>query len=222
MIISQPRRGEFSTFLAKTYPFRAPLKIRIHTSGIAIRFLKNWPRFALAVIIPITGCHRARIGIHPTTAAILQYAADGLTPPVTDELLKATVVPPVGWTPDPVKQTEKHRHEVWLSPTRQTAYGVIYFDLPLPVGVDLALWGFLKEMKSTEGEANLIFKKTDQSLPGIRFAAEGGLYTVRCKLQVDGFHGWIVYAGTLRSKPINNEELKSAELARDHTRVDLP
>ncbi len=191
----------------------------IHDQVLRLRRVRL--RSGLAIIL--TGCHpKLPPPLHPTTAAILQAAASGLTPPVTDELLKATVVPPLGWKPDPVKQTEKHRHQVWLSPTGQTAYGIIYFDLPLPVGADLALWGFLKEMKNTEGEANLLFKKTDQALPGLRFAAEGGLYTVRCKMQVDGFHGWIVYAGTLRSKPINADELKNAELARDQTRVDLP
>jgi hypothetical protein len=159
---------------------------------------------------------------HPTTTAILLAIASGLTPPVTDDVLKATVAPPIGWKPDPLKTSPKHRHKVWLSPTGDTAYGVIYFDLPLPVGVDLALWGFLKEMKQTEGEANLILKRNDEALPGMRFVAEGGQYTIRCKLQVDGFHGWIVYAGTLRNRPINTAELKTAELARDQTRVDLP
>jgi len=168
-------------------------------------------------------CHPATpLCRHPTTSAIILAIASGLTPPVTDEVLKATVAPPIGWKADPLKSSDRHRHQVWLSPTGDTAYGVIYFDLPLPVGVDLALWGFLKEMKQTEGEANLLLKHNDDTLPGLRFVAEGGRYTIRCKLQVDGFHGWIVYAGTLRNRPINQTELKTAELARDQTRVDLP
>jgi hypothetical protein len=145
-----------------------------------------------------------------------------LTPPVTDEVLRAAVTPPLGWKPEPLKQSDKHRHRVWLSSTGNTAFGVIYFDLPLPIGADLALWGFLKEMKNTEGEANLIFKTKDDSIPGLRFIAEGGPYRIRCKLQVDGFHGWVVYAGTLRAKPINQAELRCAELAREQTHVDLP
>jgi hypothetical protein len=140
-----------------------------------------------------------------------------LTPPVYNRVLRAIVTPPLGWVPDPLKQSARHRHQVWVSPTGDTAYGIIYFNLPLPCGDDLALWGFLQEMKKVEGEARLLSKQNDYS--GLRFVAEGGLYTIRAKLQVDGFHGWVIYAGTLRSRPVNPPELDIAQKARESTRL---
>jgi hypothetical protein len=168
------------------------------------------------LVLAAAGCHCKTLA-HSTTSL-----TGGLTAPVANDTLRAIVTPPLGWKPEPLKISATHRHQVWLSPTGDTAYGVICFDLPLPIGVDLALWGFLTEMKKSEGEANLLLKRKDQALPGLRFVAEGGRYTIRCKLQVDGFHGWVVYAGTLRSRPVNLIELKTAELARDKTQVGAP
>jgi hypothetical protein len=184
------------------------------------------PNFAVSYFIicssllglALAGCrHVPPVTSRPTTQAQLQ---NGLTAPVNNDLLKAIVDPPIGWKQDAPKITANHRHLTWLSPTGDTAYGVIYFDLPLPMGLNLAFAGFLREMKKTEGEANLISKETDDA--GLRFVAEGGLYTIRCRMQVDGFHGWVVYAGTLRSRHINQPELQKAELARDQTQIDLP
>ncbi len=151
-----------------------------------------------------------------------QPVAAGICAPTRDAVLQAMVSPPVGWKPDPIKITDKSRHRVWLSPTGDTAFGVIYFDLPLPVGCNLALSGFIREMRKTEGEAKLISQKNDDDLPGIRFVAEGGLYTIRCNLTTSGFHGWAVYAGTLRMRGVNPPELALAEKAREQTRVDIP
>jgi hypothetical protein len=132
------------------------------------------------------------------------------------------VTPPVGWKPDPLKVTDKSRHRVWISPSGSTAYGVIYFNLPLPVGADLALWGFLDQMKKTTGEAILVSKMPDEKLPGDRFVADGGHYRIRCNLLTRGFHGWAVYAGSLRARPVNQQELQVAEQAREQTRIGLP
>ena len=107
----------------------------------------------------------------------------------------------------PLKHSPQHAHQVWLSPSGHTAYGVIHFSLPLPVGPDLALFGFLQNMKMHEGEANLISKNWDADLSCLRFVAEGGVYRVRVNLFVSGFEGWAIYAGTLRGFPINADEL---------------
>jgi hypothetical protein len=133
--------------------------------------------------------------------------------------VKAVVVPPVGWVAQPLKSSDQHKHQVWISPSGNTAYGVIYFTLPWPVGPDLALFGFLEQMRRTEGQATLISKQSDDQLPGLRFVAEGGLYTVRTNMIVDGFQGWAIYAGTVRGKPVNNEELTAAESAREQTQI---
>lgn len=158
----------------------------------------------------------------PTTQAAQLAAASGLGAPVKWEAVNALAVPPIGWTAEPLKSSDKHKHQVWLSPSRKTAYGVIYFTLPWPVGADLALWGFLKQMKRIEGEATLISKVSDDALPGLRFVAEGGLYLVRTNLIIDGFNGWAIYAGTVRGKPVDESELATAERAREQTQVVFP
>ena len=118
-----------------------------------------------------------------------------LAPAQVNKDVQALVSPPKGWQVEPLKQSENHRHQVWLSPTGRTAYGVIFIRLPLPVGQELALWGFMREMRRSEGEANLISKQWDPNLSATRFVAEGGLYRVRVNLFVDGWSAWAVYAG---------------------------
>jgi hypothetical protein len=146
----------------------------------------------------------------------------GLGVPQPLEPVEAVVVPPAGWRAEPLKSSEKHNHQVWISPSGNTAYGVIRFKLPLPVGPDLVLrHGFLPEMRKTEGEAKLLSSERDRDLPGIRFVAQGGLYLLRTNMITRGWKGWAIYAGTLRSKEIVPDELALAELAREHTRVGL-
>jgi hypothetical protein len=183
-----------------------------------------WCRLALGVVMRrcfatvvvmlgfAAGCcrvHPAPVEPAPVEMSIL--------PRAWDEVLQTQITPPVGWKPDPLKVTDKSRHRVWISPGGTTAYGVIYFDLPLPVGTDMAFSGFLSGMKKTSGEAILISKTEDSK--AVHFVADGGRYRIRCNLSASGFHGWCVYAGTLRANPVNPAELKIAEAARDKTRV---
>ena len=152
----------------------------------------------------------------PTTAQAVQLSSSTLNQDV-----EAYVVPPVGWTPDPLKKSSRHTHQVWIAPTGSTAYGVMRFSLPLPVGHDLALWGFLREMKRTQGEAILLTKQWNENLQMLQFVADGGIYRVRVNLIVDGRRGWAVYAGTRRDREISAPELELAEIARDHTIVGI-
>lgn len=178
-------------------------------------------RFALFSVLGVVGgcCSGpAQQAYVPTTRPV----ATGLPAPVVDAQLSAAVVPPIGWVPDPPKMSDNHRHQVWISPHKSTAYGVIIFKMPLPAGPTLALWGVMREMRRSEGEANLLTRNDDAAIHGIRFTAEGGRYAVRANLTTDGFRGWVVYAGTLRSKPVDEPELRLAEQAREATRVDLP
>ena len=145
-----------------------------------------------------------------------------LLPPERDNTVEALVVPPVGWVAQPLKHSSKHDHQIWLSPSGSTAYGVIRFKLPLPLGPESVLkLGFLPEMKRTEGEATLLSSERDPSLPGLRFVAEGGVHIVRTNLITRGFKGWAVYAGTMRDKPEVPDELAIAELAREQTAVGV-
>jgi hypothetical protein len=178
----------------------------------------------VVMLVLVGGCRSQppRADSDAERRAIALAVASGLTPPQRNGDVQARAVPPVGWNPEPLKLSEHHAHQVWVSPSGSTAYGIIYFGLPWPVGPDLTLWGFMQEMERAEGRANLISKESDDQLPGLRFVAEGGIYTVRVNLIVAGFHGWAVYAGTINQKPVNQDELVLAIRAREQTRVGLP
>jgi hypothetical protein len=185
----------------------------------APRFLSRW---LLVVLLFSTACHTPPQSASDRDRAIALAIASGLHPPMPNTDVQAMVVPPVGWSAEPLKSSDQHAHQVWISPSRNTAYGIIYFTLPWPVGQDLTLWGFLQQMKKTEGRADLISKESDDQLPGLRFVAQGVIYTVRTNLIVSGFHGWAVYAGTINQKPVDDKELLTAIRAREQTRVGLP
>jgi hypothetical protein len=169
----------------------------------------------------LTGCRSTSPAplARATTAPILRDPE--LTDPTAVPVVNAVCRPPVGWKLDPPKHSAQHDHLVWISPSGRTAYGVIYFHLPLPVGHELALWGFLNEMRASEGEAKLLQKNWDSNLNCLRFVAEGGQYTVRTNLFVRGWTGWAVYAGTLRAFAINAAELAVARRAREATEIGL-
>jgi hypothetical protein len=93
----------------------------------------------------------------------------------------------------------------------------MHFPLPLPVGPDLVLWGFMRAMRNKQGSAKLISQEDDPNLPGIRFVAVGGKYKIRVNLTAHGWEGWAVYAATLRGQPANRGELFLAEKAREFT-----
>ena len=150
--------------------------------------------------------------------------------------LDAICLPPAGWRVDRADQTDRYVQRVWVSPTGKTSYGVIRFALPLPLGEEIALRGFLAEMKRTEGEARLISKVRDR--PNRRLALRGrdlrarpllerkrhleGLVTPSPNVRLTAFvtrglRGWAIYAGTLRLTPIALDELELAVQARDNT-----
>jgi hypothetical protein len=162
------------------------------------------------------------IPLTPEIPVDQQLFFPGLSPPAENRDVQAVVVPPAGWRADPLKASEKHNHQVWISPSGNTAYGVIRFKLPLPVGPETVLrYGFLPEMRRTEGEARLLSSKRDPDLPGLRFIADGGKYRLRTNLLTRGWTGWAVYAGTLRAQEIVPDELALAEIARDNTVAGL-
>ena len=189
-----------------------------------------------------TGCARSqsgREGSHgaggdPSASALLAAASDGdrrgpsdasdvnaaISSPESYPTLEAMVTPPVGWQPDPLKRTNRHAHQAWISPSGKTAYGVIRMNLPLPfIGPEPVLRAFLDEMRRTEGQATLLSRATDRRLSGIRFVAEGGQYKVRTNLVVRGFRAWAVYAGTRRDAEEVPGELDLAERARERTKI---
>jgi len=161
------------------------------------------------VVVSAAGCASTPTKIGPTTRPGGQWV----------ESVAAMCYPPAGWTAEPLKSSSRHSHQVWVSPTRSTAYGVIHFSLPFPMTDDLVLWGFMREMKRSEGAAELVSREAAPDLPGLRFIAKGGLYYVRVNLMSKGWEGWAVYAGTKVDRPIDPAEVSSAQIARDNTAV---
>ena len=133
--------------------------------------------------------------------------------------LQVLATPPLHWAAQPVEIADRHIHQTWVSPTGETAYGIICARMPLPVGPELALIGFLRNMRKREGESTLLNKLEDPALPGIRFQAEGGRYLMRANLITRNWTAWVIYAGTLRGHVELPAELRLAEQARDATAI---
>lgn len=182
------------------------------------RLLPSRRLLALAIVLLVIGCaHTSR-----NLSAQSPLSVDGLTPPTFVATVDALAVPPVGWRRDPLRKSAKHTHEVWIAPSGSTFYGVMRFSLPFPVGSDLAVWGFMREMHRKQGEAKLISSEKDPKLPGTRFVAEGGKYLIRVNLLTKGWEGWAIYAGTLREQPVDQKELDLAQRAREYTVTGKP
>jgi hypothetical protein len=146
----------------------------------------------------------------------------GLQPHFPVEVVQAIVSPPVGWKLEPHKTTPRSEHDIWISPTGATAYGVLFIRLPLPVGANLTLSKFLEEMKKREGRADLLEKKDDNAIDGIRFVAEGGIHKIHAKLMTRGFRAWVIYAGSKQGTPERPDELETAARSREATIIGLP
>jgi hypothetical protein len=163
-----------------------------------------------------TGCH------HYYHARTVQPPMTGLLPAMPNDDVQAMVTPPKGWVPQELKFSDRHTHQIWLSPTGDTAFGAIRFRLPWPIGTRLLLGRFLAEMKRVEQTSTLFSKEDDPKLPGIRFVAESSIHRVRVNLITHGFRGWAFYAGTVLGKPENQAELQLAERAREASSPGLP
>jgi hypothetical protein len=164
----------------------------------------------------------------PTAAEAAHLEEAGLAPVEWVPAVEAAAPVPQGWQAEPLKVQPRSKHQVWISPSGSTAFGVLnvqHFLMPLASDQRI-LEEFLKGMKQTEGEARLIqgpVKDGDLAggLGGLRFVAEGGKYKVRGNLVSRGTRAWIVYAGTHRGQPYDPEELSRAEEARERTVVGI-
>jgi hypothetical protein len=174
----------------------------------------------ILLILAMAGCRNPPLSSEVSSPE--ELAELGLSSSAYVQSVDAVCPVPHNWRAEPLKHSGNHTHQVWLSPSGDTAYGVIRFSLPLPLGHSFVLSQFLRQMRQSEGEAILLEEQWDPNLHGIRFVAEGGLYRIRTNLMVRGFRGWAVYAGTLRDKPVQPQELELAERARDHTAIGRP
>jgi hypothetical protein len=171
---------------------------------------------SIAAFFSVAGCQSARHHYQPPATRPSAHVVFYDWPSV-----HARVDPPAGWVAQPLKIDARHTHQVWVSPTGDTAYGVIYFSLPIPVSADFVLPFFLRAMRAKEGDATLVSKVDDPQLPGVRFEAEGGIYHIQANLITAGFEGWSVYAGRLRQRATNETELAQARAARQETILEV-
>lgn len=171
----------------------------------------------MVLAVVAAGCGAKAAPRMPAAMERRLATTQGLTARVPMRAVEAQVDPPQGWIAQPLRSSPRHTHQIWLSPSGSTAYGIIRFELPLPVGPDIVLWYFMREMRREHGDAVLIDKRQDPVFDGIYFIADGGPYRIRTSLLTRGWRGWAIYSGTLRNKPINQEELEIAERAREYT-----
>jgi hypothetical protein len=146
----------------------------------------------------------------------------GLSEPYPLETVQAMVAPPVGWTAQPLKQSDRHSHQIWLSPTGNTAFGVIRIRLPFPVGPGLVMRKFLEEMRRLEQKSDVLSRAYDEDLPGLRFVAVGAAHKIRVNLITHGFRAWAIYVGSYTDRPDDAAELELAERAREASAPGLP
>ena len=187
----------------------------MHLCGLRLHLV------CVGLAVLLGGCSHYSPPRHPV-APPQYYQAIGLTPPHRVPIVQSQCDPPLGWIAQPLHKSERHTHQIWLSPTGKTAYGVLHFKLPFPVGVGVVHWEFLREMKSHYGDSTELSQKYDPSLPGLRFECESEQYLMRVEMTVNGFDGWAAYAGTLRGQTPVPAELHLAEMARENTIFGLP
>lgn len=203
-----------------------------------LRATRVFPRAALAGAVLglawVCGCGCARVAargdaspgveatVSPATTRVTVDLPHALTDAAWDADLQAMIVPPVGWQVSVLPGSFNAVHQVWISPTGRTAYGVIRFSLPFPSPHDPVLWVFLNEMRRKEGQADLLEKRWDRQHRVLRAVIEGGRYRLRATIALRGLSGWMTYAGTLRAEPVEPEELRHAEAAREGTQYGKP
>jgi hypothetical protein len=172
----------------------------------------------LVTVLFIAGCSHDHASPHPRPVA---PAESQLSKPVAMRELDAEVVAPSGWCVQATGSDSEHTHATWSSPTGDTIYGVVWIHLPLPVGPNLVLWGFLQHLRQVDKVGNLVSKEDASDLPGVRCVADGSHYRLHVNLIVRGWQAWAIFAGTMQSRPVNLPELELAKRACDCTRVPL-
>lgn len=173
-----------------------------------------------AGLMVVGGCQNKYKDIPAYTPSTQPLTTTGLADAEGIQAVNAVVKPPIGWELEPAKEQDGSVHYVWKSPTGKTAYGVIYFGMPLPVPTWMVYPNIIQKMKEHEGEANVINGPLkDDNLPGMRFTVDTGDYRMRTNLITKGFSGWMVYAGSLRNGDEVPAELELAEKSRDQTKV---
>src|SRR5687768_3577614 len=93
----------------------------------------SWMIVLVVVAVQIVGAGCAAQPRYKNVATTLPTTlpeSTGLSAPEYSGAVGATAVPPVAWAPDPLKSSPRHAHQVWISPSGRTAYGVIHFSLP--------------------------------------------------------------------------------------------
>src|SRR6266576_2283693 len=114
-----PRRG-VQTLLRRDASHSRPLRPIVRS--LVFRQSPAQRRSFFAVLIAAlllcgnAGCH------HYYRPRAIQPPMTGLRPATPNDDVQAMVTPPIGWTPQPLKFSDRHTHQIWLSPTGDTAF----------------------------------------------------------------------------------------------------
>jgi hypothetical protein len=182
---------------------------------------------ALIALFMLTGCVQSTLDAADRPAS---RPVQGIGKGYFDARVEAFVVPPQSWTLDPPKVSSRHVHLAWISPSGDTAYGVIYASIPGYIPVALmptrllhqeVLERVMIEMRRDQGEAVLLDSKWNDRERQMTFEAAGGLYHVDSVLRVRGWSAWTLYVGRLRAREPNRPEIELASRARSRTQVGL-
>jgi hypothetical protein len=178
--------------------------------------------FVRATIVPLAalaGCahSNAPADFRPSARPATTSPTTLPTAPLqTFSTFSAHANPPEGWTLSTTSVDDRHEHMTWVSPSGDTAVGVIYFKLPWPVGHEIAFrYGFLPEMRRGEGEAEVLEKNWDPAIEGLRFVVNSRNFRVSSKFLVRGLRGFATYSGTKRALPVNEVEERQAIEVRE-------
>ena len=206
------------------------MNVRLHPSGSPMGSYVYRLCTAIGLLalcgLTATGCSAAKGEEQAALQQKLQVSKPDLlsqlSPPIWIDSVQSACRPPLGWNLKPAEKQPNTDHQLWISPTAATAYGVIEVNnwLLRFASNDLILSKFLENMKKSDGRADLKQKENDRdlgSVGGMRFVVEGGKYTLRANLISAGGRAWIIYAGTANDHAINTEELTVAETARELT-----
>ncbi|HEX8521337.1 MAG TPA: hypothetical protein VF669_03710 [Tepidisphaeraceae bacterium] len=138
----------------------------------------------------------------------------GLRDVASFDVVKARAAAPRAWDQLSVKKTALFTDLQWRSPSKQTAVGVVFIKMPLPLPPATLIW-FAKQEYLKRGEEGKILGQWSDELGRQWFEAENKKYHARGYVLTKGFEAWIVYSGYRTENPASADEIAVAKRAQE-------